>query len=111
MNISRTLQAGVHVLALEGELTGADDALVAQALECLDRRGAALVLDLAGLQYLNSAGIGQLVRVVAQANTQECRVILAGPRASIAGVFEVTHLDHFFQIAADVPTALRQLTA
>jgi anti-anti-sigma factor len=68
-----------------------------------------VVLDLAGVPFVNSAGLGDLVRLVAQANVQEARVILASPSAYLGGVLELTKLDRFFETSPTVAEAVQRL--
>ena len=93
-----TEHAGFPVLAIGGELNGQDDdRLVAEVGELLQKSGDRLILDLAGLAFLNSTGLGTLVRVNAQANVQEQRVVLARPSAVVDGVLRTTQLIKFFE--------------
>jgi anti-sigma B factor antagonist len=101
---------GVRLLRLHGQLTsGEPNPLVETMTELLTSRRACVLLDLAGVEYINSAGLGDLVRLVAQANIQEARVILVNLSAYLAGVLEMTKLDRFFEICPNVDEALRRL--
>jgi anti-anti-sigma factor len=68
-----------------------------------------LVVDLAGVPRINSPGIGNLVALVADANTQGSRVVLCGLTPFVAGVMAVTKLDQFFELAASVDEAVKRL--
>ena len=70
---------------------------------------ARIVLDLSAPD-LNSAALGDLVRMVGQANVQEARVILAGAPPFIAGLFAATRLDRFFEQAPSVEDAMKRLS-
>lgn len=110
MNIETENHEGVKVLRLTGELAGGEgNPLVDAVTDLLSNRGARVVLDLSGVHYMNSAGLGDLVRLVAQANLQEARVVLANLSAYLAGVLEMTKLDRFFEIHATVAEALQAL--
>ena len=101
---------GVKLLKLTGELTGGEDsALVDTVTDLLANRHARIVLDLGDVHYVNSAGLGELVRLVAQANIQESRVVLANLSAYLAGVLEMTKLDRFFETRPTVSEALEAL--
>jgi anti-sigma B factor antagonist len=73
--------------------------------------GAKVVLDLSGVTYVSSAGLGDLVRVTALANTRQARVSLAGLVPFVDGVLKATRLDRFFDIAPDVDVAINRLTS
>jgi anti-anti-sigma factor len=67
--------------------------------------GSRLVVDLAGVPRINSPGIGNLVALVADANTQGSRVVLCGLTPFVAGVMSVTKLDQFFEMAGSAEEA------
>jgi len=75
------------------------------------QRGTRLVLDLSQSNFITSRGIGLLVSLVAHANTNGSRVIMAACSPFIVAVFETTKLNTFFQIAPTVSEAISQLSA
>lgn len=112
MRIDVSKREGVSVLRLQGDLEhNAGLEVVAAASEVLTDRGAKAVLDLGGVPYLTSAGISALVRVVAQANTQEQQVVFANPTPFVEGVFQTTRLNKFFAVYPGVEEALLALQA
>jgi anti-sigma B factor antagonist len=68
--------------------------------------GTNLILDLTGSPRTNSQGIGSLVALVADANTQGSRVILCHLQSFVAVVVAVTKLDKFFEIVPTVKDAI-----
>lgn len=111
MKITVERRSDIPVLHLEGELTGDEDnSLTDVVTDHVQGRGARAVLDLSGVKYINSAGIGDLVRVVAGANTQEQRIVLCSLTPFVEGVIQVTQLDRFFAITATVDEAIASLT-
>ena len=70
------------------------------------KAGTRLILDLSDSPRINSPGIGNLVALVADANTQGSRVTLAGLTPFVAGVMSVTKLDNYFEIAPDLEAAI-----
>ena len=103
---------GVKLLRLSGELIGgAENMLVDTVTDLLSSRQARIVLDLGEVHYMNSVGLSDLVRLAAQANIQEARLVLAGLSGYLAGVLEMTKLDRFFEISASPDEALKMLTA
>jgi len=101
---------GITVLRLHGDLGEPEGLeLIARVSETMTDRGARVVLDLGGVSHLSSAGIAALVRIVAQANTQEQRVVLANPTPLVAGVFAATRLDKFFEVFRSAAEAVRSL--
>lgn len=73
--------------------------------------GTRLIVDLSGSTRINSPGIGNLVALVADANTNNSRVIFCCPSPFIAGVLSVTKLDTYFEMAPTVEQAVSRATA
>jgi anti-anti-sigma factor len=69
-------------------------------------KGTRLIVDLTESTRVNSAGIGNLVALVADANTNDSRVILCGMQPYVSMVISVTKLDRFFEIAQDLDEAI-----
>ena len=70
------------------------------------QKGTRLIVDLAGSPRINSAGLGNLVALVADANTNGCRVTFCALTPFVASVMSVTKLDKFFDIAPSVQDAV-----
>src|SRR5262249_34490952 len=86
-----------------------DDQVVEELTTALTERikpGGQILVDLSATNHINSSGLGALVNATAQANVQECRVILAAPSPQVASVLEITKLTRFFEIAPTVQDAL-----
>jgi anti-anti-sigma factor len=73
------------------------------------RHGAQLIVDLSGSPRITSTGIARLVILVTDANTHGSRVIFAAPTSFVDGVFRVSRLDRFFEIAGTVVEAIDML--
>jgi anti-anti-sigma factor len=102
--------AGVQIIHLHGELSGdlmAD--FVAHVTNLVSAARARIILELSDVPFMNSTALGQLVRVVAQANVQEGRVVLARPSAFVEGVLNTTRLDRFFETFPTAGEALRKI--
>lgn len=102
--------AGVSVVRITGELRAGDASLIDVVQPHIDRPSARVVLDLSGVAYVSSAGLGELVRLAAQANSQRAGFTLAALSPFVAGVLETTQLNRFFDTAPDVESAIRKLT-
>lgn len=97
MILNSETRGDVNVVHVVGELVNRPEELLDALAPLLVGPNTKIVLDLAGVSFLNSAGVSELVRVTAQANVQESRVVLAQPTAFIAGVLQTTQLDRFFE--------------
>ena len=101
---------GIKILRVQGalgEFEGLE--LIAQVNELLQGIGDSLVIDINDVPSINSAGIGSIVRIQAQANTQEQIVLFAGPTPIVRGVFSATRLDKFLRIYPSREDALQAI--
>ena len=97
------------LVRLSGELTTADDELVDLVTDLVHAQNNAIILDLDKITFINSSGLNALIRIVAEANTREQRVIFAAPTAFVDGVFQATKLDRFFEVTPSVDAAFAKL--
>jgi anti-anti-sigma factor len=70
------------------------------------QKGTKLIVDLSGSPRVNSPGIGNMVALNADANTNGSHVIFCNLQPYVSMVIGVTKLDKFFNIAGDVDAAV-----
>lgn len=106
-------KAPTHVAAqLSGELTLATREKAAEALKgMLEEDASAIAIDLAGLKYIDSSGLGMLVDFNARANMTQTRLLLVAPSPFVVGVLENTRLNRWFEIATTNEEAVARITA
>jgi len=75
------------------------------------KSGTRLIVDLAGSPRINSQGVGNLVALVADANTNNNRVVFCNLMPFVATVISVTRLDKFFEIAGTLDDAIARIKA
>jgi anti-anti-sigma factor len=80
-----------------------------QLFSLVGETGKKLVLDLSQSKQISSQGIGQLVALVAYANSHSNRVILAACSPFISVVLSRCKLDKFFEISATVAEAVQAI--
>lgn len=109
MGVDVSQHSGVHVIRPQEDLTGDELCVLEAVTELLGHGPARIVLDMTPVKFINSAGLGELVRANAQVNMQEGRMVLANPSPFVSGVFETTKLDTFFQISRSLDDAIAKL--
>lgn len=103
--------AGVKLVRLQGELVGDDEGdFVERVTNLFHGPETRILIDLSGVHFMNSTGLGELVRVGAQANVQEGRIVLANPSPFVDGVFQTTQLFRFFEVCPTIEEALAKLS-
>ena len=70
-----------------------------------------IAVDLANLNFIDSAGIGMLVGVNGQMDGAGGRVRIAGAHGPVARVFETVHMQRIVPMDADVAASVESLSA
>jgi anti-sigma B factor antagonist len=96
---------GRAVVVLRGELDVADAASVAAALVAVAARELAVIVDLAGLEFIDSSGVAALVLVRKQARRAGGDLLLAAPQDQVLRILAVTRLAGVFSVHASVEQA------
>lgn len=76
-------------------------------LALLDGPPKRIVLDLAGVTYMDSSGVGTIVELKRKVERRKGELLLAALQPRVRSVFEITKLDSFFTIADTVEEALQ----
>ena len=96
---------GQVVVALRGELDIADAASVAAALVAVAARAAEIIVDLAGLEFIDASGVAALALARVQARRAGGDLLLAAPQDQVLRVLAVIHLAEVFSVYASVEEA------
>jgi anti-anti-sigma factor len=70
-----------------------------------------VVIDVAGLSFIDSSGINALVQAARTVEARGGRAVLASPAAHVLRVFEITRVSELVSIAGDRDEALRLAAA
>jgi anti-sigma B factor antagonist len=92
------------VLAVAGELDLATIGTLREAVAGHLAPGARVVLDLAGLTFCDSTGLGGFVALHRQARSSGARLAFAGPRKRISDLFTLSGIDQVIAVF-DTPDA------
>lgn len=102
--------ANALVLAVGGRLDQDNaDAFRAELMAHVERSahdGGAVILDLAGLEYVSSAGLRCFMLASRQAKAQHGRIFVAALQPMVAEIFEISHFNMVFQVFPTVREAL-----
>jgi anti-sigma B factor antagonist len=97
---------GATVLALAGELDLATIGVLKDAVGDRLTPDAHIVLDLAGLTFCDSTGLGAFVALHRQARTNGARFAVAAPRRRIADLFALSGIDQVIVVHGSTESAL-----
>lgn len=101
---------GVSVLYCKGRFTYREEAVAfSQTVSRLVSENRALVVEMSGLEIIDSAGLGELVVVHMWANASRCALKVAGANSRILQLFELTNLLSVFDVHPTLDDALLSL--
>ena len=101
-----TRECGGHmVVVLCGELDVADAADIAAALAMVAAGAPEIIVDLAGLEFIDSSGVAALARGRKLARHAGGDLLLAAPRREVLRVLTLTRLIDVFPVHASVDEA------
>lgn len=105
----RIRQAGVvSLLDVSGRLTSFETGALRDSISRLLKQGHKdIVLNLSGLQYLDSSGIGELARVYVSVVKQSGQMKVIGLSSRVEEILKVTHLYQVFPEFPDEESALK----
>lgn len=97
----------IMIVHCQGRIVYRDEAsmlshVVGEALH----QGGRVVLDLSGVTSIDSAGIGELVFLYNQAQSQKADLKVASPSALVRDVLDLTNVDSLLEIHANLEDAV-----
>ncbi|MBM3202361.1 STAS domain-containing protein [Candidatus Woesearchaeota archaeon] len=108
MNISTRQQDDTLILSIEEERLDAHNSpeLREFVLKLLGEGQIRFILDLSGVSFVDSSGLGVLLSGYKNVNLQSGRFCLTGLHPRVQAMFELTRLDQVFEIHASLNEAL-----
>jgi len=101
-----TTHPGVTVVALSGEIDGmGSQELGARLLREFEHGHNRIVLDMAGVSYVNSAGVGELAMAAKRARGLEGDLALCALQDRVRRVIELVRMDQLLVVAEDCERA------
>ena len=108
MEIKLQNEGTVRILSCQGRL----DAQVSNTLkeniqQQLDEGAVNLVIDLEGVDFLDSSGLGALVAGLRKAKEKKGEIKLSGLRPDVRSIFDITRVARLFHICQNVAEAVK----
>lgn len=105
---SRPVRPNASVLDIRGDITAsAEAALMGAYAEAVAQDARTIILNFAGLEYMNSSGIGLLVTLLIRANRAKQRLLAYGLSEHYRQILDLTRLSDAIGIYDDEAAALR----
>lgn len=113
MRIAIRFREDVAIMSLAGKfLAGSDGPFLRQKIKDLTDTGTRkLIVDFAGVPYIDSTGLGFLVGSRKTAESANARLILANLNQHVKRILDNVRLSPFFLIAKDEDEAMSRLQA
>lgn len=105
--ITSRLVSGVVIVDVTGRLCFLEVALRDQVNELLDEGHRDFVLNLAGVPYIDSFGLGQLVSIWTSIRSEGGQLVLLRPTDHVQQLLELTKLNTVFLISGEEAQAVR----
>ena len=97
----------VAILHIAGDVTsGSEGDLMAGFTRAVDDGATAIVLDFAGMEYMNSGGIGLLVTLLVRAQRSNTRLLATGLSNHYREILALTRLEEAIEIHDDEAAAI-----
>lgn len=101
------LEPAAASIRIVGDVTAKSEPDLMAAHEQATELGARLViLDFAGMEYMNSGGIGMLVTLLVRGQRRQQKLAAVGLNGHYRQIFQLTRLDEAFHLFDDVDAAL-----
>ncbi|MDJ1176149.1 STAS domain-containing protein [Roseofilum capinflatum] len=107
------------VLHPQGRFDGQGGAQIARQIEEMASQTSVLCLDLAGVDFMDSAGLGKLVSGLKTARQQDCRLVLCHIPGQVKLILDIAKLEGVFEVYSSYeevvrvfdPESMRELSA
>jgi len=110
LQIDSQVVDGVPTIYLQGEVDSYSAPRVRNILETLtESQQPTVLIDLTGLEYIDSAGLGVLVAALKVVNDRDGALAIVGLTPAVARVFRVPGLDSLFTVCANTADAHAKL--
>jgi anti-sigma B factor antagonist len=100
----------ISVISLAGRIdSSARDLLTAAWSDVSGESSEGLVLDFAGVTYMNSSGIALIINIISRARLSNRQLVVASLSEHYRHIFEITRLSDFVAQASDRTEAIELL--
>lgn len=100
MTFNHEIKDNALIIRLSGDLIGEDNGsnILEVAANAIQRSVLMAIIDISGLRYINSSGIGVLITILTKFRNKGGEVYLLKPSESVQKLLVITKLNSIFQI-------------
>ena len=103
-------QDGCLLFSFTGQLDAYSDKQFGEFVASHRGTGQSLVIDLSHIDFIDSSGLGALVQIAKQCNTDQQQFLVVG-NARVVQTVKLVRLEDFLHLQPDLDTALGNLAA
>jgi anti-sigma B factor antagonist len=112
MQIEKSEENGVTTLKLLGEVDlHASPTLRAELQECASEKTPVLLVDFAGVDYIDSSGLATFIEYLRDASAYQGKIALFGMKQKVRTIFDLVRLNELFTITDSADAAAAALAA
>ncbi|MDD5089736.1 MAG: STAS domain-containing protein [Candidatus Wallbacteria bacterium] len=104
----------IFVAGFSGEINPGTEEVFGNHLSLLSdqacEKNKHIIIDFQGLEYINSTGLGVIAQFYKKCSEKKVRVIICGLSSMCSRLFEITKLDHLFEILPSLNDARSALS-
>lgn len=109
MEFKHEIKDNLLILRLLGDLIGENNgaAIIEVVKEAIQQQVSTCIVDISGLRYINSSGIGVLITILTKFRNKGGEVYLMKPSDSVQKLLVITKLNAIFQIVQSEEEVLK----
>lgn len=107
LSITSRIVSGVIIIDMSGRLCFLENGLREHIDELLNEGHRHFIVNLVGVPYVDSSGLGQLITVLTSVRSKGGQLILLRPTNHLQSLFQITRLNTIFQISGEENEAIR----
>src|SRR5450432_2545771 len=108
MTFAQEITSNALILRISGDLIGEDNGthLVGAVNDAMSHQTITCIIDISGLRYINSSGIGVLITILTKFRNKGGEVYLMNPSESVKKLLVITKLNSIFHVIQSEEEAL-----
>jgi anti-sigma B factor antagonist len=109
MTFAQEIKSNALILRISGDLIGEDNGtqLVGAVNDAVGHQVLTCVIDISGLRYINSSGIGVLITILTKFRNKGGEVYLMKPSESVKKLLVITKLNAIFHVVQTVEEVIK----
>ncbi|MDP4679592.1 MAG: STAS domain-containing protein [Cyclobacteriaceae bacterium] len=109
INIESKTEDGIYELMVEGEIDASSSIHLDNSLSEAIANNNKIIVDLAKLEYISSAGLGVFMSYLQQIKNDSIQLVLFGMNENVLEVFQILGLDQLIDITNTKSEALAKM--